>query len=84
MDIRSEIVHQFSQVAREQGRRLSPLSDDLELLESGLDSLSMAILVVRLEESLGIDPFTLTDDARFPITFGEFVDFYETSSRQSQ
>jgi acyl carrier protein len=77
MNVRSEIVKQFKQVAQEQDKRLAPLTDGLELLNSGLDSLSFAILVTRLEDSLGIDPFTESEDAQFPVTFGDFVNFYE-------
>jgi acyl carrier protein len=77
MNVRSEIVDQFKQVAQEQDKRLAPLTDGLELLNSGLDSLSFAILVSRLEDSLGIDPFTESEDARFPVTFGDFVNLYD-------
>ena len=77
MNIRSEVVTQFKQVAQEQGKRLAPLTDDLELLNSGLDSLCLAILVNRLEDALGVDPFTASEDALFPVTFGDFVSFYE-------
>ncbi|PKA39979.1 acyl carrier protein [Rhizobium sullae] len=52
------------------------LRDDTVLLESGLDSLGFAILVARLEEDLGWDPFTLSNEAVYPGTFGEFVAFY--------
>jgi acyl carrier protein len=81
MDIRSEIVTQFKQVAREQGKRLASLTDSSELLESGLDSLCFAIVVARLEGALGIDPFSTSEDALFPVTFGEFVHFYENAAR---
>jgi acyl carrier protein len=77
MNVRAEIVTQFKQVAQEQGKRLAPLTDGLELFNSGLDSLSMAILVSRLEDSLGIDPFMASEDARFPVTFRDFVNLYE-------
>jgi len=77
MNVRSEVVTQFKQVAQEQGKRLAPLTDDLELLNSGLDSLCFAILVSRLEDALGVDPFTASEDALFPVTFGDFVSFYE-------
>jgi acyl carrier protein len=76
MTVRSEIVEQFTQVALEQDKRLAPLNDDLELLESGLDSLCFAVVVARLEALLGIDPFS----ASFPVTFGEFVNFYEDAT----
>jgi acyl carrier protein len=56
---------------------LPPLTDDLVLLDSGLDSLGIAILVARLEETLGFDPFTETDDMAYPVTLGDFIRFYE-------
>lgn len=79
MSTRSTIVSLIEQVAKEQNKRLAPLSDDLVLLESGLDSLCFAILVARLEQRLGIDPFSAAEDAYFPVTFGDFVNFYETA-----
>ena len=53
------------------------LEEETILLETGLDSLDFAILVTRLEQELGYDPFTLSDEAVYPQTFGEFVAFYE-------
>lgn len=81
ISVRSEIISQFAQVADEQGKRLAPLTDQLELLESGLDSLCFAIVVTRLEESLGADPFSASEDAVLPVTFGEFVRFYENAAK---
>jgi acyl carrier protein len=77
MAVRDTIVEQFEQVAVEQHRRLAQLTDDLKLLDSGLDSLSFALIVARLEDALGVDPFDTADDMRFPTTFGEFVKLYE-------
>jgi acyl carrier protein len=77
MSVRSTIIEQFEQVAREQKRKLARLSDDLKLMESGLDSLSFALIVTRLEDALGFDPFDSADDIRFPVTFGDFVKLYE-------
>ena len=79
MSVRSEIALQFEQVAREQKKSLAPLSDDLVLLESGLDSLCFAIVVARLEDKLGIDPFSSADDVQFPVTLGDFIRFYENA-----
>jgi acyl carrier protein len=81
MTFRTEITTQFKQVAQEQDKRLAVLTDDLTLLDSGLDSLCFAILVSRLEDSLGVDPFTASEDATFPVTFGEFVNFYENVAK---
>ncbi len=76
MSIRSTITAQFEQVAAEQKRKLAHLSDDLKLLESGLDSLSFALIVARLEDAIGFDPFDSDDEMRFPVTFGDFVQLY--------
>ncbi|HUJ26361.1 MAG TPA: acyl carrier protein [Myxococcales bacterium] len=81
MSIRSQIVALFEEVAREQGRKLSPLSDSLNLLETGLDSLSFAIVVARLEETLGVDPFSAARGTAFPVTIGDFVKFYEDARK---
>ena len=81
MSVRSTITAQFEQVALEQKRKLAPLTDGLRLLDSGLDSLSFALIVVRLEESLGYDPFDVADEITFPVTFGDFVKLYENHSK---
>jgi acyl carrier protein len=81
MSIRTEIIDQFQRVAREQDKRLAPLSDDLALFDSGLDSLCFAIIVARLEDALDVDPFSSSEDARFPTTLGEFIKFYEDASQ---
>ncbi len=81
MSIRSEVITQFEQVAREQDRPLAPLAESLALLDSGLDSLCLAIVVARLEDALGVDPFSMSEDVGFPITVGEFVQFYENAAK---
>ncbi len=80
MSIRSSVITQVNQVAKEQGKRLAPLSDDLALLDSGLDSMCFAIIVARLEDVLGIDPFSTAEDIGFPVTVGEFIQFYENAA----
>ena len=80
MPVRETIVAEFEQVAREQDKPLCPLADHVLLLESGLDSLCFAIIVARLEDALGVDPFETAADDKFPVTFGEFVRFYENAA----
>src|SRR6266581_2194900 len=77
MSLRSKIIYQFEQVAQEQDKKLAPLSDDLVLLESGLDSLCFAVVVARLEDALSFDPFSAAENVDFPITLGDFIRFYE-------
>jgi acyl carrier protein len=81
MDVRAEVVSQFQQIAEEHSKRLSPLTDDLALYDSGLDSLCFAILVVRLELAFDVDPFASHEGDGFPVTFGEFVDFYKHATK---
>jgi acyl carrier protein len=81
MSIKLTIMDQMAQIAREHGKHLAPLSDDLALLDSGLDSLGFAVLVARLEDKLGVDPFTASEDAVFPVTLGDFVKVYENGAR---
>jgi acyl carrier protein len=80
MSVRATIKSQFEQVAREQNRKLAELSDGLKLFESGLDSLSFALIVARLEDALGYDPFEAATVSAFPVTFGDFVKLYEAHS----
>jgi acyl carrier protein len=79
MPVKDIIVRVFEQVAAEQHRKLAKLSDDLKLLDSGLDSLSFALVAMRLEDSLGYDPFEDATIVKFPVTFGEFVRLYENA-----
>ena len=81
MTLRSTITSQFEQVAQEQKRKLARLSDDLKLLDSGLDSLSFALIVARLEDAVGFDPFDTDQDTKFPVTFGDFVRLYENHKK---
>lgn len=77
MSVRVKIVAAIEQIAREQQVALPPLTDELSLHETGFDSLAFAILVARLEDELGIDPFTISEDLAFPHTVGDFVRAYE-------
>ncbi|HEX5319875.1 MAG TPA: acyl carrier protein [Stellaceae bacterium] len=80
MTVKDTVVAEFETVAREQGKTLSALTDDTMLLDSGLDSLCFAIVVARLEDALGIDPFQTAEDETFPVTMGDFVKLYEAAA----
>ena len=81
MNPKTQIIAEIEKVAEEQHKRLAPLTDQLVLNDSGLDSLCFAILVARLEDTLGVDPFTASDDVGFPVTLGDFVRAYENVAR---
>jgi hypothetical protein len=77
MSVEAVVRAEFELVAREQDKPLAALADDMILLESGLDSLCFAIIVARLEDQLGVDPFTASEDVYFPVTLGDFIKFYQ-------
>ena len=81
MSIKLAIIEQMEQVAREHGKILAPLKEDLMLADCALDSLSFAVLVARLEDRLGIDPFSAAEEAVFPVTLDDFVKVYEHGRR---
>lgn len=77
-DLRTLIIQAMTTIASEYAQSLrSDLHDDTPLLQSGLDSLGFAILIARMEEQLGYDPFTLMSEPVYPQTLGELVAIYE-------
>jgi hypothetical protein len=76
--MKNTIISLMREIAGDSGIELGTnISDETVLLESGLDSLGFAILISRLEEDLGYDPFTMMDDPVYPRTFGELVEIYQ-------
>ena len=80
MSVKAVVISQIQQIAEDNKKSLPPLTDDLVLLDSGLDSLGIALLVARLEETLGCDPFSESDDVAYPVTLGDFIKFYERAT----
>lgn len=73
----NKIMTTIQEIADMRGAKIGVLVDATVLLESGLDSLGFAILVARLEEELGYDPFVMMDVPVYPRTLGEFVEIYQ-------
>ena len=84
MSTKSIIISEIQRLAAEEDKTLPSLTDELVLLESGLDSLGIAILVARLEETLNLDPFTNSDDIYYPVTLGDFIRAYEEAEKSHQ
>ena len=76
--MRSTIESLLRRIAAEQGRTLAPLTDELKLFESGLDSMSVAVVVMHLADLFGVDPFNSGRAIDFPVTLGDFIRMYET------
>jgi acyl carrier protein len=77
MSMRSNILKAIEEIAAAQKKTLAPLTDDLALTNSGLDSLCFALLVARLEDETGRDPFSESDEVSFPVTLADLVALYE-------
>jgi acyl carrier protein len=81
MVIRDTIIGTIHKILAESGaKRPVSLTDELPLLDSGLDSLGVAILVTRLEEALGFDPFSDSTAISYPVTVGDLIRVYESSA----
>jgi acyl carrier protein len=80
MLVRSVIMERVAMVAVQQGKHLAPLTDDLRLLDSGLDSLCIAIIVANLDDELGLDPLSSDEQVAFPVTLGDFIRLYENAT----
>lgn len=80
MSVKDTIFSEILQIAEQHQKSLLPLTEDAILLDSGLDSLCFAVLIARLEDRLGVDPFSESDDIAFPETLGDFVRVYENAS----
>jgi hypothetical protein len=42
--------------------------------------LCFAIIVARLEDEIGVDPFSTDDNIDFPVTVGDFITLYENAA----
>tara|TARA_B100001964_G_scaffold191568_1_gene213978 strand:+ start:26 stop:283 length:258 start_codon:yes stop_codon:yes gene_type:complete len=56
------------------------LNENTVLLDCGIDSLGFAVVVAKLEEDLGYDPFVLMEESVYPKTLIELVEIYERYS----
>jgi len=72
-----EILNSMKEVASSRGAELvEPLQPETVLLDTGLDSLSLAILIASLERKLGYDPFVLSEQPFYPKTIMQLCDYY--------
>ena len=77
MSYRAAIIQTVERVAKEHKVALPAVSEALPLLHSGLDSLCWAIVIARMEETAGFDPFDASEGALFPVTLGDFIRAYD-------
>lgn len=77
MKVRSTIVAELKALYLEDGLSVPDLHDDLILLDTDLDSLGFAVLVSRLDEILGADPFSALEEPVYPEKLGDLIKIYE-------
>jgi hypothetical protein len=76
--MKEKILTMMKEIASENDVEINTnIASETVLLESGLDSLGFAILIARLEEELGYDPFTIMEEPVYPQTFGQLVEIYQ-------
>lgn len=73
MDLLRETINL---VLEEDGLPKAKLEQSTPLMDVGLDSLGFAIVIARLEKTVGFDPFTEGNIEHYPTSFGEFVEAY--------
>lgn len=81
--VEQSIRSALSELLLEEGITPGEIGPDSVLLDVGLDSLGLAVLVTRLETNLGYDPFSLLTEAVYPRTLSEFVAVYENNAPQA-
>ena len=74
--VHDEIRGTLLEILEEDGIDAPDLTDDTVLLDTGLDSLGLAVLVTRLETTLGYDPFSIMTEAVYPRTLADFEAIY--------
>lgn len=80
VSVRSMIVSQIEEMRVASSKELAPLTDEMNLLDSGLDSLGVAVLVARLDDALGFDPFEAQLES-LPVTLGDLISLYENAAQ---
>jgi acyl carrier protein len=76
VNVRETVYERVKDISEQQRKPLPPLTDNIRLLEDGLDSLAVAILIAALDDELNLDPFS-SDTVEVPVTIGDLVHVYE-------
>jgi hypothetical protein len=77
MTLRSTLFAEIEAIAHEQDKAMPPITDDLVMMDTAFDSLCFALLVARMEDLAGIDPFSEMETSDLPVTVGDLVALYD-------
>lgn len=76
-DIRGQVIKEITEVFSSEGVEFDSTMLSKPVMGIGVDSLAYAILVARLEQKLGRDPFTSNPELGYPELLEDFVKAYE-------
>lgn len=79
-DIHAVVVGEIARLLAEDDKPVPPIGPDDGLVDLGLDSLSFAVVITRLEELLGHEPLELIEGGDYPRTVMELVAVYTRGS----
>ena len=77
MSLRSQILAEINEIARDQKLTLAEFDDDSALFSFGLDSFAFLTFVERMTHMCGVDLFDAPEDTELPMTLGSLIDYYE-------
>lgn len=80
MTLRSTIIEEIESITTAHEKRMPPITEDVVIMDTEFDSLCFALLVARMEDITGIDPFAEMDMADLPVTIGDLVALYDRSA----
>jgi acyl carrier protein len=75
-DVRQIVIGEITEVFKEEGVVFNDTLLSQGVMEVGVDSLTYAVLVARLESKIGRDPFTENPQRGYPRILSDFVDAY--------
>lgn len=82
MDTRRVVLEAIESCFRDDGIIFSTSMLARPLMELGVDSLTYAIIVARLERELSFDPFTANPELPYPTTLEDFIQAYLPSKSE--
>lgn len=74
---RKRILEVIEACFKEDGVEFSVDLLNQPILEIGVDSLTYAVIVARLDREMSLDPFTANPSLPYPKTLEEFIQAYE-------
>jgi acyl carrier protein len=75
-EVRAQIIEEIRETFAIEGVTYDDSMLDKGVMELGVDSLTYAVLVTRLQVKLGRDPFTENPELGYPRVLGDFVNAY--------